>query len=96
MFNSTAHLDTEVPFTPSLHLPRPPPLLLLLLTGHATVDLQQESATDSELSDIRKLGPLLQQLLPHLLCQYLIQLLLHHHLPLQQSPLLRTPGPLYQ
>ena len=64
MSNSTAHLDTQVPFIPSL--PRPPPLLLLLLTGHATVDQQQESATDSELPDTRKLGLLLQQLL-HLL-----------------------------
>ena len=37
MSNSTAHLDTQVPFTLSLPLPHTPPLLLLLLTVHATV-----------------------------------------------------------
>ena len=58
-FNWTLHWDTHVPFTPSLLLPRPPPPQLVLLTGHATVDHQRESATSSELQANRKLGMLL-------------------------------------
>ena len=76
MSNSTAHLDTHVPFTPSLLLPLPPSLLLLLLTSHATVDRPRESATDSELPDTRKLVQLLQLQLHTLLRQLLVQSLL--------------------